>query len=330
MNAKLKDVAQAAGVSMSTASRALANNPTIAQATRDKVQQIAKELNYRPNAQAQGLRASRSNSIGVIVPTLNNPYFSAMASAIEEETSAAGLSTLVISSAEDPQRFARSVDTLLSHQSDGIIAVPIAGNEATLAQAARIKPLLLIDRTVGELPAVVSDPTPGMDAALAHLAGHGHRRVGFLSGPKNTSTGAQRFGAGREAAAKYGLDWVIHHGGFTHEEGFEGTKELLAQGVTAIVAGDGMMTTGALEACHREKVSLGSELALIGFDDVPFLRLQPAPVSVIDQDVDALARRAAHELLAAVEKEGAQPQGSISPSTFIARASSDFDLPAPR
>lgn len=325
MNPKLKDVADAAGVSLSTASRALANNPTIAQATRDKVQQIAKELNYRPNAQAQGLRASRSNSIGVIVPTLNNPYFAAMASAIEEENSAVGLNTLVVSSAEDPERFDKSIDTLLSHQSDGIIAVPIEGNDDNLNYAAATKPLLLIDRKIGDHPAVVSDPTPGIDSALAHLAAHGHKRVGYLSGPKNTSTGAERFGAGRDAAARHGLDWVIHHGGFTHQEGFAGTQELLQQGVTAIVAGDGMMTTGALEACHRANVKLGSELALIGFDDVPFLRFQPAPVSVIDQDVDALARQAAHTLINAVLKGGTL-DSTVIPSTFIPRASSDFDI----
>lgn len=145
----LKNVAAAAGVSISTASRALAGNPAISAATRTRVEQAAVQLNYRPNAQARALRNARSNAIGLVIPSLDNSYFAAMAAAIEQEANAHGVATMITSCGEDPARLERALDALTQRQVDGIITVPLDGAEDAIRQAYSHRPLLLIDRALG-------------------------------------------------------------------------------------------------------------------------------------------------------------------------------------
>ena len=125
----LKDVAAAAGVSISTASRSLSGNPAISESTRQRVKDTAVKLNYRPNAQARALRSSRSNAIGLVIPSLDNAYFAAMAAAVEEAADKQGLATMITSCGEEPQRLVKALDALMERQVDGIIAVPLEGAE---------------------------------------------------------------------------------------------------------------------------------------------------------------------------------------------------------
>lgn len=319
----LKHVAAAAGVSISTASRALAGNPAISAATRTRVKQAAEQLNYRPNAQARALRNARSNAIGLVIPSLDNSYFAAMAAAIEQEANAHGVATMITSCGEDPARLERALDALTQRQVDGIITVPLDGAEDAIRQAHSHRPLLLIDRTLGEFPAVISDPGPGMHKAIAQLKDKGHTSIGYLSGPQETSTGRQRLAVFTEAARD--LDIHIHHGSFQHREGYKGAIELLNAGVTAIVAADSMMTAGALEACHNSGKAIGEEVALVGFDDFIYLRFQPAPISVVDQNVDHMGKIATAELIAAI-KNKRPPQGSIIDTRYIPRMSTAFTV----
>lgn len=320
----LRDVAAAAGVSVSTASRALAGNPAISPGTRERVRACAEQLNYRPNAQARALRSSRTNIIGLTVPSLVNPFFAGMAHAIQQEADRHGLSTIISSTSEDPARLSTSLEVLTSQQVDGLIAVPYNGTEQAFTRVPM--PTVLVDRelpTAG-LPTVATDPAPGITAAVDHLLDNGHRHIGYLSGPVTTSTGVRRLAAFEEACDSRGVrERSIHHGGFDHSIGFAGTLELLDRGVEAIIAGDTMMSIGALEACHAQRIALGRDLALIGFDDNATMRLQAAPVSVIDQDVAEMGRRALHLLLDLMSGHS-PPEPITIPTTLIIRPSSDF------
>lgn len=331
--ATLKDVAQAAGVAVSTASRALAGNPVVSQETRDRVQQCAEQLNYRPNAQARALRSSRSNIIGVTIPSLVNPYFAEMASVIQEEANRAGMSTIISSTSEDAERLIDSLHVLGDQRVDGIIVVPYNGTEESLAALdATGMPLVLVDRDLpgNEHLSVVSDSSSGLHAAVAHLLEKGNRRIGYLSGPMTTSTGVTRLAEFNAACASLHLeDQLVYQGGYHREDGYRGTEWLLSHDVDAIIAGDSMMTVGALEACHHNGVAIGRDLALIGFDDQPIMRLQACPITVIDQQVSSMARLAfslLHGLITDNGHGGSSPPASLrTPTTLIIRASSDFD-----
>ena len=322
--ATLKDVAAAAGVSVSTASRALAGNPAIAPATRDRVRACAADLDYQPNAQARALRSSRTNIIGLTVPSLVNPFFSTMAHVIQQEASRHGLSTIISSTAEDPAQLDTSLGTLASQQVDGILAVPYNGSDDAFTRLPM--PVVLVDRELPDagLPTIASDPRPGIDAAVAHLLERGHHHIGYLAGPMTTSTGVGRLAAFEEACGRHGVDKrEIYHGGFDRAEGHQGTLDLLDRGVEAIIAGDSMMSVGALEACHARQVAIGRDRALIGFDDNSTMRLQASPVTVIDQNVADLGTRALH-LLIDLMSGTSPPPAPTTPTTLIIRPSSDF------
>lgn len=324
--ATLKSVAQRAGVSVSTASRALSGNTSISAATRANVVAAAKELGYRLNTQARALRRSRTDAIGLIIPSLVNPFFAEMAAAVEEEALRQGFATIISSSAEDADKMVNAALALADRQVDGIIVVPMEGTDAALSTIAASRPLLLLDRQLGELPAIVSSPAEGMKGAITRLRTLGHTRIGYLAGPQDTSTGRERLAVFN--AETNNLNTVIYQGSYRHKEGYVGTLSLLKEGVTAIIAGDSMMTFGALEACHNAGITIGEELALVGFDDFIFLRYQPTPLSVIDQDVATLGTLAARSLITAINSASA-PVGLQHPTRFISRLSSAYPPTVP-
>ncbi|MEJ5927384.1 LacI family DNA-binding transcriptional regulator [Corynebacterium sp. H128] len=320
----LKDVAAAAGVSISTASRALADKPSISVTTRNRVREVAKELNYQPNVQARGLRNSRTKLIGLAIPTLNNPYFATMAATIQKCATQHGQTTLITTSDEDPVQFETAIHSLSQMRVDGMIVVP-SEDCAELLRDTRDAgtPIVLIDRTVPEtnLDAYVSDPLPGLRAALRTLQELGHTHIGFLSGPQSTSTGVARLAAFNAVCQELGLgDTEVYPGGYEVTQGIEGARELLSRGVTALIAGDSMMTFGALDYCYSTSIAVGTALAFVGFDDLFYMSLQPTPISVIDQDVVAMSTRAHAGLCELIDAKRPQPPPGDLATTFIPRA----------
>lgn len=321
----LKDVARAAGVSVSTASRALAGKPTISERTRKRVAQAAAELKYHPNIQARSLRTARTYTIGLIVPTLANPFFATMAAAIQQKATLAGLATIISSYSEDPDQLATSIASLRENNVDGMIVVPNPQVTTELVETAKSgTPVVLIDRELSDqgLPTVASDPQPGIEEAVAHLVDHGHKRIGYLAGPSSLSTGAQRLEAFQNACKRNGVtDEFVYHGGFEVEQGRAGTSELLKAEVTALIAGDSMMSLGAMQYLHVNSVEIGKDLALVGFDDLVYTQVQPKPVSVVDQDVEAMGRKALQLLVMALTSSKPLPDSIRTPTTFMSRAS---------
>lgn len=320
----LKDVAQRAGVSIATASRAMADNPAVATTTRTRIQALAAEMGYLPNAQARALQSSRSNTIGIVVPSLLNPYFATMVTAVQNAAKGAGLATIITSTDENPETMAASLTFLASHGVDGIICVP---DEHCAEQLNHLHdqgiPLVLIDRelTGSPIPTVISDPQPGMDAAVSLLVEHHALPIGYLSGPMSTSTGRARLEAFQQACRNHDLEpQLVFHGGFEQEQGFEGATHLLDHGARTLFAGDTMMTIGVLEACHRAGLSIGEDISVIGFDSHPLFTLQPRPLTVIDQQVDSMARQAftvLHGLLAGTEPIQPTRTDLVTPTILI-------------
>ncbi|AQQ15723.1 HTH-type transcriptional repressor CytR [Corynebacterium glaucum] len=323
--ATLRDVAEQAGVSVSTASRALSGFPAISTTTRDRVEKAARELNYLPNLQARGLRNSNSAAIGLTVPSLVNPYFAEMATAIQQAAERDGYSTVTASTHEDATQFDAALRVFQSQQLSGFIIVPAAESADAIEELKQNGHLIVqVDRRLQglDLPSVVSDPEVSIHEAVGLLYENGHRRIGYLAEPSSTSTGVQRLACFESAVANHpDLEPVIYRGGYRREEGHAGTMTLLRDQVTAVIAGDSMMTTGALEACYEMGMQPGVDLALIGFDDQPAFRIQPAPLTVIDQNVTELGRRAWAKLHAMLQGEDYESE-EVLPTRLIVRESS--------
>ncbi|WP_080795299.1 LacI family DNA-binding transcriptional regulator [Corynebacterium pacaense] len=320
----LKDIARATSLSVSTVSRALSQNTSIPEATRQKVIEAAEKLSYRPNAQARALRKSRTDTIGVIIPNIRNPYFAALATAIQTAAREAGVSTILTNSEEDPEILARSLEIMDDQRLDGIIVVPHMQTEEKVTElVGRGVPIVLADRTLGnpDIASVCSDPLPGMTAAVDLYAGTG-LKVGYLSGPQDTSTGRERLAAFRDLCAERGIrDTVIYFGGYRQKAGYEGVKELLGQGANAILAGDSMMTIGALLAIHELDLRLGEELQLIGFDNNPAFRLQNPALTIIDQHVEEMGAAAFASLQTIIAGESPEVVQIRIPTTLTINGS---------
>lgn len=321
-----------AGVSISTTSRALGGHPAITKATAEKVRAAATELNYQPNAQARALRASRTATIGLAIPSVINPYFAALAATVQRAASEAKLSTILFNSNEDSAELAKSLRVLASHRVDGVLVVPHEENAAQLMELQKMGlPMVLVDRDLPDtgIPSVTSDPDIGLTAAVNHLNECGHLPIGYLSGPMTTSTGRQRLETFHTACRAAGLEGQpVYHGGYHQSEGYEGTRRLLEQGVRAIIAGDSMMSIGALEACHELGLLVGRDIALIGFDDHPVFQLQAAPLTIIDQNVTEIGTRA-FEVLQRLIAGDTPPTSLRLPTTLRIRASTECEKPPP-
>lgn len=328
----LKDIAQATKLSVSTISRALSNNASIPESTRRRVLEAAELLNYRPNAQARALRKSQTDTIGLLVPNIENPYFASLAAAVQRRARRAGVSTILTNTEENPDLVNQALDAMDDQRLDGIVVVPHFQSAEKVAElAGRGVPVVLADRnlTHTELPSVTSDPLPGMTAAVDLLTS-ADVSLGYLSGPQDTSTGRERLTTFEALCVDRGITGVsVYYGGYQQESGYEGVRVLLEQGANAIIAGDCMMTIGALEAIHERKLKIGEDLQLIGFDDNPIFRLQNPPLTIIDQNVARMGEVAFDILQRLIRGDKAQNSVRI-PTTLMVKGSTSRSASAAR
>lgn len=319
----LKDVANATGFSVSTVSRALANNPIIPENTRETVHAAAKKLHYRPNAQAQALRNQRTNIIGVLVPDLEHPFFTTLAATIQRRAHALGYSALLSNTEENAIELDNAIEFMGNQRVDGLIVVPHRDSFTTIEDfVSSGTPVITVDRSIphSNIPAVVSDPTPGMEAALLALA-ENDVTLGYLSGPLDTSTAELRLETAQQLSNKHRLSLGhIAEGGHHIAEGRRGTAALLDSGVRAILTGDALMTFGAIQEIHARGLRIGHDIALVGFDESPMLSLLETPLTTIDQQVSEIGTHAFENLRQMIADRSISRRTSI-PTVLHKRAS---------
>ncbi|AZA10840.1 LacI family DNA-binding transcriptional regulator [Corynebacterium gerontici] len=306
----LRDIAAETGLSVSTISRALANNPAIAEATREHVQQTAKDMRYRPNWQAASLRSRKSNIIGVAVPDIENPFFAALATAIQRAAHAKRCSVMLCITDDDPEMLSEAVEMFAGHRVDGMVVVP--HESATDLFATPLEegiPVVAVDRRSNspDVPSVVSDPRPGLEAGIRALMENDDITIGYLSGSLDTSTGRERLQVIEELGAELKVDISVYQGTFDQRDGYEGTMSLLAKDVNAIIAGDSTLTMGAMQAFCEQQLEISQEIALLGFDEIPIFRYHNPPLSTVDQQVQRLGEEAFELLIGEDKLSGAHP-----------------------
>ena len=290
--ATLRDVATAAGVHPATASRAL--NPStrllVSEETAQRVLQAAARLGYRPNPVARSLRTRRSNSVGVLIPDLNNPLFPPIVRGVEDMLAGHGYVALIGNTDGDPQRERMVFDQMRARHVDGFVLATATLRNPILDEAAAADlPVVLMNRTAEGYPfsSVSVDNEQGMRAAVAHLASLGHTRIGHIAGPQEISTGIARlrgFGDGARAShLEVSPDQIVYAGAYTVEEGVRCCAELLSGrgDLTAIMAANDMLAIGCYTALESLGLSCPEDISVMGFNDMPFIdRLRP-PLSTI-------------------------------------------------
>jgi LacI family transcriptional regulator len=310
--ARLNDVARHAGVSKSTASRALNGVGELSVETREAVVRAAQVLDYRPSPVARSLRTRRSKTIGLVVPTVTHSFYAAVTNGAQMSLQDRGYRLILVDSGEDPETLTAAVLTLLDHEVDGVLmsTAPVGADQFNALLDGT--PCVFIDELApgAGVGNVVLENQRGMELLVDHIAGHGHTRIGFLGGPNNRTSGVERLDGFREAMLRNGLGIEAELVGeceWTIASGFDHARVLLAleRPPSALITASGELALGALVAARRARVSIPGDLALACFDDLYFAPLLEPSLTSIAYDARAIGRDGAHLLLAAIESDDA-------------------------
>jgi LacI family transcriptional regulator len=305
--ATLKDVAERAGVHAGTASRAL--NPLtqglVSEATVRRVQAAAKELAYRPNSIARGLKTNRTMTVGIVVPDLSNPVFAPMVRSASEVLARAGYTSLIADTDNDADRETEAFDMLRSRQADGLLVASARRDDGAVQELAdRGVPTVLFNRRTERtiLPTVVGDDASGVEQAIRHLRGLGHTRIGHLAGPTGLSTGRYRSRAFHQFMHELGgeLDPALTEECRTYsvDEGVRTGRILLDRArPTAVLAGNDQIAVGLLDVMRERGLSAPGDISVVGYNDMPFVDKLTPPLTTVHVPHEQVGSEAARILL---------------------------------
>ncbi|MGZ0714950.1 LacI family DNA-binding transcriptional regulator [Pseudomonas palleroniana] len=299
----MDDVASRAGVSTSTVSHVLNGTRKVSPVTVQAVQRAIEALGYIPNTLARSLARSSTSTIGVAISALSNHYFSETVHAIETECAKHGYMMLFVDTHDDPEQELRVVTALHHRRVDGMVLAPSNGSKALDYLRANQIPTVLVDRMMSEqFDQVGVDNAQPTQALIAHLIAHGHRRIGFIAGREGFSTTDERVAGYRAALQAAGLAFdaqLLVNGGSNTQPARQATAQLLglAAPPTAIMAGNNLMTLGAMHALRDAHIAVPGQMALVGFDDFDWADFFVPRLTLIAQPVQALGARAVDLLL---------------------------------
>ena len=298
------DVAQRAGVSKSTAARALSNAPEISDATRAKVLEAARQLGYERNHLAVGMRSGRSGMLGLVIPDIANPFWAEVARGAQDRAADAGTSMLVFSSDWDHAREARHLQALRQARVEGVIINPVADSFDDLHRFGL--PFGLIGSSAERFPdtsSVGSDLTQAVRLGMDHLLSKGHRRPWLLLGPRWRIARARFLRAVNDHCLERDVDPAslpIEDGEYTVEGGHAAMKRILAEDKSAhiaVFAANDLMALGAMMAAREAGRSCPEQVSVLGFDGIPGGAFAWPGLTTIEKPARALGRRAVESLV---------------------------------
>ena len=341
--ATIRDVATRAGVSISTVSRVVTGAVPVHPRTEERVREAIAALGYRPNLVARSLRRRATHTIGLVVPDIANPFFAEVARVIEDAGFAAGYSVVLCNSDLSEEKQATYVEALLAKRVDGLILVSSGlvseGDGFALVARSRAAgvPCVVVDRDLGALPVdqVLVDHEAGGRQAGELLIRLGHRRIGLLVGPRDTTPSAGRIAGFRRAAAKVGLDVppaAVAAGDGRFDGGGKAMGVLLDRGgdFTALFVFNDLMALGAVNALRRAGHRVPNDVSIVGFDDIPIARAMDPPLTTIAQPIGELGRCSVERLLARLAEPDAPYTRVVLTTRLIERESTVRPQPAAR
>jgi LacI family transcriptional regulator len=324
----MREVADRAGVAMSSVSRVLSGHPDVSPAMSEKVMRAVDELDYRPDILAQSLRRRETLSIGFVVGDISNPLFAEIVTGVESTLHSNGYSMLLTNSLGDPMLEAAHIELLSHRRVDGlVISVLDETHPEPMSQLRGLDiPVVVLDRSVpSDIPVsrVLSDHRSGMKEAGLHLLDLGHRRIGLIGGTPVRPALERRAGL-EDAFAARGLPatYTADEGSFAVEHGATAMRRYLGlpEPPTAVIAGGNQLMLGALRVVAERGIALGRDLSFVGCDDVAITDLFQPAVSVVRRDNVAMGRTAA-ELILGRLRDDAVPEDVVLPTEFVARPS---------
>ena len=338
MRVSIKDIAKAAGVSHSTVSRALSDSPLVKAETKARIQRLAQEMGYSPDAIARSLVTQRTHTVGVVVTTITDPFVAEVVQGVEDAAQENGYSVILASSASEPERELAAVEMLRAKRVDGVIVTSSRVGALYLEHLERIGvPVVLVNNhneQSGRYTFSVSvDNQHGGHLATTHLIQRGHRRIGYVSGPADHSDDAERLAGYRQALDVAGVPFdpaLVVPGSGRLDGGVRALRTLarLAEPPTAVFCYNDMTAIGLISAARPAGLSVPEDLAVIGFDDIPLAAHVYPTLTTVAQPQRDMGRQAMDMALALMATDDATAPFSdvVIKGKLVVRASSGVSI----
>lgn len=312
----LGDIAEKLGVSKTLVSMVLngkGDENGISKSTQEKVIQLAQEMNYKPNQFARGLRMGKSNTVGLIVSDISNPFYARIARHIEDYCSKEEYNLIICNSDENPAKEKKIINTLLEKQVDGLIISSTIENteHLNLLNAEQI-PFILIDRTYSSFPTnyVIVNNFLGAKEATQYIINNGHKRIAcFTISPAHISTQVERFLGYKAALEENNLSFIEYYYKViprenTYQSIYKTLKEWQYNHVmpSAIFSSNNQLTLYLLEICKDLKINIPQKLSVVSFDDIDAFKFNTPSITGVVQPIESIAQNAVIELVKLIRK----------------------------
>lgn len=329
--ATISDVAELAGVSIATVSRVINNMPVVNTETAERVHKAIEELNYKPKAAARNLAFRKTNTIGLLLPDVGTNFFFSILRGVETAVRQAGFNLLIAIQPEDTDEVSSIMESNLSnHNTDGLIVFGSLVNDGMLAYYTRINfPVVLLYHSAPEgygITSVIIENQNGTRKLIEHLIKvHGHKRIGFLRGPKGHQDSILREKGYYQALTENGLEFdpqLVASGDFTEEAGKVAVEKWCKEGVKmdAIFAGDDETAIGVIKGLNNMGLQVPGDIAVVGFDDILAARYLTPPLTTVRSPTEQVGNEAVQQL---VKKIHNKPSDSVVllPTELVIRQS---------
>lgn len=320
----LKDIADHLGLSQSTVSRVLNNKGRVSEETRKKILDYADELHYRPNHLGKSLRLQRSNTVGILLPDINNEFYSMLFKEIDLHLRRARLQPILFDTNEDLEREEEAVRYLQSAVVDGLIVATSGSEIYGKLPASMLRHIVFIDnRPKIETPYwfVGSENKRAAMTLTQHLIDNGHRTIATLVGPQKVSSARERLSGFETCLFENGLplksEWVIQTN-FLYQDGYEKSQALLASGQrpSAIIAQNNVLAYAAIRAAQEMNLEVPTDVAVACFDHVDVYGFMHPEVTSVVQSIPDLAAASARKLIDAINGLDTNNAETIIPVQF--------------
>jgi LacI family transcriptional regulator len=323
--ASMKDVARRAGVSISTVSRVISRKIPVDARTEQKVRAAIRELRYKPNLLASGLRSKSGRAIGLLVPRIADPFFCSLIDHVDRAVISHGYNLLLFNTNSDPDFEEQVIENMLSRRVDGIIFSMVSDESRAMELVSGVDvPVVMLDRVrdTEKLLSLVLDNTRAGRIAAEHLADLGHRRLACITGPQTIHLCIERLNGFRAALEERGIpvdDDCVVEGDFTFSSGVAAASRLAAVSpkVTAIWAQNDLMAAGVMKGMIGSGRRIPENLSIVGMDDVEVPILLQPPLTTIAQPIREMAEKAVEMIWDRMRGGSMQHRAILEPRIVI-------------
>lgn len=322
----INDVAKLAGVSVATVSVVINNKDKfVAPELRKKILEAVDMLNYKPNLVARSLKVKETKTIGLILTNITSPVTPPLVRTVQKIAREKGFDTIIVATEEDIKLEIDAVHNMLSKRVDGIIVCPVVSEDYEhIHYASSLIPVVAVERRIPWVRCVVTNNQETSYKATQHLLAHGRTRIALITMPVLGSNTQERIDGYRQALHERGLfdSDLIRETDYIGQSAFSVASDLIANcHVDAIMTTSQSIAFGTYKAAINLGEKLPDELAIFGYDDMPWMEVVHPALSTTRQPIEAMASRACEILFDAMKSENSQPQIEVIPSELILRSS---------